>query len=236
MIKIIKKRYLNFCQSPDNLKFKFFYNKFFKEKNIGKLGLNFSDKPSRSEIVQEIINKKNYKSYLEIGCFKDELFKNIICEKKIGVDPVSGGTIRKTSDDFFISNEEIFDIIFIDGLHIYNQVKKDIANSLNFLSDDGIILLHDCLPNTVYDQAIPRCKMNWNGDVWKAIVEVRTKKNVDSYTCYADQGIGVIFKRPNKNLLDLKINKFSKLKFKDYFFNYKNYMNLISFEELKKEI
>ena len=115
---------------------------------------------------------------------------------------------------------------------MYQQVKKDIYNSLNFLNNNGVILLHDCLPNTVYDQAVPRCKYNWNGDVWKAIVEVRTKKNLDVYTCYADQGIGIIFKRDNKNLLKIEQNDFSKVKFSDYFENYKKYMNIISYEEL----
>ena len=39
----------------------------------------------------------------------------------------------------------------------------------------------------------------WNGDVWKAIVECRNSKDIDVYTCYADHGIGVILKRPNRN-------------------------------------
>ena len=43
-------------------------------------------------------------------------------------------------------------------------------------------------------QAIPRTEIEWNGDVWKAFVEVRTNPELDSYTCYADHGIGIIFK------------------------------------------
>ena len=52
------------------------------------LDLILLKKKSRKEIVQEIIRKKNYKKYLEIGCFDDELFNHINCEKKVGVDPV----------------------------------------------------------------------------------------------------------------------------------------------------
>ena len=80
------------------------------------------DKPNKNQIVQDTINRKNYKSYLEIGCFNNELFGYINCKKKVGVDPYSGGTIRKTSDDFFLENKEVFDCIFIDGLHVYHQV------------------------------------------------------------------------------------------------------------------
>ena len=205
---------------------------FYGEKFFKKHKFNWSDTPLRHEILNKIISKKHYKNYLEIGCFKNENFDQIIIDKKIGVDPVSGGTLRMTSDEFFIKNNDTFDIIFIDGLHHYEQVKKDIENSLKFLNKSGVILLHDCLPKNVFEQAVPRCTYNWNGDVWKAIVEARCREDIDTYTCFADQGIGAILKRPNKNLLNLKIQNFKKLKFYDYYNNHQNYMNIINHNEL----
>ena len=230
----LKKKYLRLFESRFLLNFNLFFHKIFKEKDIGSLNLEFGDKPSRKFITQSIIDKKNFKSYLEIGCRDDDLFSKINCRKKIGVDPVSGGTLRMTSDNFFIQNSEKFDCIFIDGLHKYHQVKKDIVNSLSSLNPDGIVLLHDCLPDDIFKQAIPRCKKHWNGDVWKSIVEFRTNPEVDVYTCYADQGIGVIFNRKNRNLLKIDKKDFSNLKFKDYFYNYKSWMNVISFDKLIK--
>jgi len=233
----ILKKINRLLESRKILQLHFFIHKFFKEKDIGNLNFDFSNKPSREEIVQKIIDLKNYKRYLEIGCFKDELFSKIKCDIKIGVDPVSGGTIRETSDNFFNNYKgDKFDCIFIDGLHKYEQVKRDIFNSLKFLNINGIILLHDCLPSNVYEQAVPRCQHKWNGDVWKAIVELRTLSNYDTYTCYADHGIGVILNRQNKDRLNLNINNFKKLKFKDYFENTKKFMNIISFENLLKII
>ena len=228
----IKNKINRFFQSKKILKLKYYLHKLFKEKDIGNLNFNFEDKPHRSEIIQNIINKKNYESYLEIGCFSNELFNQIKIQNKTGVDPVSGGNIKATSDEFFKKNTNKFDIIFIDGLHHYDQVKKDIENSIKFLNERGIILLHDCLPSKVYDQAVPRCTYNWNGDVWKAIVETRCKQDIDTYTIYADQGIGVIFKRPNRNILKLNIKNFNKLTFKDYFNNHKVYMNIINYEKI----
>ena len=232
MNNYISKKIYRFFESSNVLKIKFLIHKLFKEKDIGSINLDFTDKPSRIKIIKEIIKIKNYKSYLEIGCFSNELFDQINCERKVGVDPVSGGTIRATSDDFFKKNTEKFDCVFIDGLHRYYQVKKDILNSINSLNEGGIILLHDCLPNNVYEQAVPRCQYKWNGDVWKAIVELRTYKNLDIYTCYADHGIGVVFVRPNRNQLNLNKDNFLKLSFKDYYENYKEYMNLISYSKL----
>jgi len=232
MFNYLKKKYWRFFESRKILKFNYKFHKYFKEKDIGSLNLNFEDKPNRQTVIQKIINKKKYKHYLEIGCYKDELFSKINCETKIGVDPVSGGNVRETSDNFFKKNNQKFDCIFIDGLHYYDQVKKDVINSLKVLNENGIILLHDCLPNDVYSQAIPRCQYNWHGDVWKALVEFRTYENLDVYTCYADFGIGVIFKRKNSNLLKINTKKFRELKFKEYFNNFKLFMNVISFEEL----
>lgn len=233
IFEMINAKLIRLKGSRNILKINFLLHKIFGEKNIGNTEFYFKDKPSRKFLIQEIIDWQGYKDYLEIGCFKNELFDFIKCENKIGVDPYSGGNVRKTSDVFFKNNKKNFDCIFIDGLHKYKQVKKDILNSLDILNDKGVILVHDCLPNNVYEQAVPRCQAKWNGDVWKSIVELRTKRDIDTYTCFADQGIGIIFKRANRNLLNLNISNFSQLKFKDYFYNYKEYMNIINHNDLK---
>jgi len=218
------------------LKLNYLFQKLFGEKDLGNIGFNFDNKPNRKDIIQQIIDIKKYKSYLEIGCDNDELFNFIKCDKKIGVDPEKGGNIRSTSDEFFLKNNVFFDLIFIDGLHEFEQVCKDIENSLNFLTKNGIILLHDCLPNNVYQQIVPRCKRTWNGDVWKAIVKYRTDDNLDTYTCNADSGLGVIFRRKNKNKLEIKMNNFKDLKFKEFFYDHKKLMNIIEYNELIKII
>jgi len=48
-----------------------------------------------------------------------------------------------TSDVFFNNNKIFFDIIYIDGLHRYYQVKKDLNNALKCLKEDGIIICDD---------------------------------------------------------------------------------------------
>jgi hypothetical protein len=214
-------------------KFNRLYHYIFGEKFYKRLDFEWHKYPSRYEIIQETINRKNYKSYLEIGCDQDELFSKIIIDKKIGVDPASGGTIRDTSDNFFKKNNIKFDIIFIDGLHEYDQVKKDINNSLLFLNDNGVIFLHDCMPMRFISQAVPRAKGMWNGDVWKNIVESRTKPEIDTYVVYADHGVGMILKKPNKKILKLSISNFKRLKFRDFFYNYKEYLNVVYKEDLK---
>ena len=210
------------------------YYLLFKENHKGKLNFNFPQDYFRWDMIEYLIKKNNYKKYLEIGCDQNQLFSRINIQNKVGVDPASGGNVRETSDNFFEKNKDMFDIIFIDGLHIYEQVKKDILNSIKYLNDEGVILIHDCLPDSMAKQAVPRYKMQWNGDVWKAIVDLRQNADLEIFTCEIDQGIGIIKK--NKNTSILKIDKpIEKLKFKDYYENYKNYMRIISLDEFKKK-
>ena len=216
-----------------NLIKRFFYY-FYGEKFFKRFNYDWSNYPSRFEIIQKIIDKKKYENYLEIGCDKDSNFSKIKVKNKIGVDPLSGGNLKMTSNDFFKNNEIFFDCIFIDGLHIYEQVRKDILNSIKFLNPNGIIILHDCMPLKIWNQIVPKMYGHWNGDVWKAIVEARTMKDIDTYTCKADHGLGMIFKRKNKNLLSLDISNFKKLKFKDYYINHKNFMNIIEADDIDK--
>ena len=199
-----------------------------------KIDISFKNKKNRLEIVQNILNLKKYKSYLEIGTFKNDLFNHVQCNVKVGVDPVSGGNIRKTSDAFFLENNQKFDLIFIDGLHHYEQVKRDIFNSLKFLNNKGIILLHDCLPRNYYYQAVPRSQINWNGDTWKAFLEIRNQTIYDTYCCNADEGIGVILKRDNLNPLNMNIESFHNFNFNKFATNYEKYLNLIEYENLIK--
>ena len=203
------------------------YYFFTNERFSKKFDYDWHKKSSRFDIINKIIKKKKFESYLEIGCQSDVNFSKIIIKNKIGVDPQSGGTHRMTSDDFFKQNKSSFDLIFIDGLHVYEQVLNDIENSLKVLNGNGVILIHDCLPAKIWHQTIPQTHSSWNGDVWKSIVKSRTRIDIDTYTIEADQGLGLILKRENKDLLVDKIENFKNLKFRDYYIHHKKFMRII---------
>ena len=195
---------------------------------------------NRVSIINSLIEKNNYKTYLEIGVRNpDDCLNHINCELKHGVDPgVEGNypvTFNMTSDEFFEINKSTYDIIFIDGLHIDEQVERDIINGLKILNKNGTIVLHDCNPPQIFharedygDHSTPAGGY-WNGTVWKAIVKVRSE--VDGiYTSVVDTdwGVGIIQKSetPNKIVNDnlfYSYNKFSE--------NRKYYLNLISPKE-----
>lgn len=54
--------------------------------------------------------------------------------------------IRLTSDQAFnvlLYSEEMYDFVFIDGLHTYDQVKKDLNNYSQIIRKGGVIACHD---------------------------------------------------------------------------------------------
>lgn len=51
--------------------------------------------------------------------------------------------IRKTSDEAFKTLKTKFDVIYIDGLHTYEQVVKDITNYKKLLKPSGFMSGHD---------------------------------------------------------------------------------------------
>ena len=225
----MKQKYLFFIK-------RFFYY-FYGEKFFKRLNYDWSKYPSRTEIIQSIIDEKKFNDYLEIGCDKDENFSKIKIPNKTGVDPLRGGTVRMTSDNYFSNNKNnLFDLIFLDGLHTYEQTIKDIFNSLKTLKKNGVIIVHDCLPKKIWNQIVPRMYGHWNGDVWKAIVQARTWEHVNTYTVLADQGLGVIKQEQNTEKLDLKNISFKNLKFKFFYENYNKIMRTISYEDFLKII
>ena len=237
MIKYLKLKFYRLKTSKNYLRLVKLYHFLFREKFRKKIKMPdfFNNKIHRIDIINKIISLKKFDKYLEIGCDQNELFNNVQIKEKIGVDPHSGGTHRMTSDFFFKSNSKIFDLIFIDGLHTYKQVKKDIKNSLDCISEKGFILIHDCFPLSYYDQAVPRAQRKWNGDVWKAIVEFRTENNINVMVGAFDNGIGLIYKRKNKNKLFL-VKNFNEVNYEDYYNNYFSYLNLVDSKTFFNEV
>ena len=156
---------------------------------------------NRTDIINYLIQRYNYNSYLEIGVqFPHSNFDKIEIKNKIGVEPfpvedmLNKSIVELTSDMFFKSLEENvkYDIIFIDGLHTREQCLADILNSLKHLSDNGTILVHDCLPTAEYQTTHEDNGREWTGDVWKSIVDIKQKDGLDVSTIDTDWGIGCI--------------------------------------------
>ncbi len=161
---------------------------------------------NRTQLLNELIKAKGYRSYLEIGCSRDTNFRAMKAEVKVGVDPERGGTVRMTSDEFFAQNAQTFDLVFVDGLHLREQVVRDAENAVQCLSPGGCTVLHDCLPTKFEHQVTtqPGPGKAWTGDVWKAVVDLRQQDDLDIAVLDDDWGLGVLFVRPNSQPLEME--------------------------------
>ena len=98
-----------------------------------------------------------------------------------------------TSDEFFKRFYDTYDLIFIDGLHIAEQVERDIDNALKHLNPGGTIAMHDCNPITEDQQRVPQNGQRiWTGDAWKAFVKNRGRSDLEMYVVDTNNGIGII--------------------------------------------
>lgn len=215
--------------------------------------IELNKKPLRTEIINFILSLFNRDTYyLEIGVRNPEHnFNKIKANKKYSVDPgiefiKNPVDFKLTSDDFFekLNNNEIlssqikFDVIFIDGLHLAEQVDRDIKNALNYTKDDGIIVLHDCNPPTEwharsnYDFHYTPAGMFWNGTTWKAFLKWRFNPNIQSCCIDSDWGVGILSKSHKIGHSIKQTNCFYE--FHELEVNRKEYLNLLSFEDFKK--
>jgi hypothetical protein len=158
---------------------------------------------NRFDIIQYLIDSNNFKSYLEIGVrYAAEIdgisLMTIKCNKKVGVDIQNpAATYIMSSDKYFQSFNQTFDIIFIDGDHEKNQVHRDILNSLNCLNDGGIIVCHDINPPSERMLHPGKCHNAW--ETWALLRQ--TRSDLQMHALDVDM-IGVICKGSQTLYLD----------------------------------
>lgn len=204
----------------------------------------------RFDIINGLIKKHGFKKYLEIGVRNpDECFNLIECETKHSVDPLVEHYDERidykfTSDDFFslLENGQLdlpsvykWDLVFIDGLHISNWVERDILNSLNHLSEDGYVVLHDCNPPDIFrareDYVVNGEVYAWNGTVWKAIYKMRaTRPDLLVCTVDTDEGVGIIKRGNTGQQVCCDFNN-PYYEYRIFEQNRKDHLNLISVED-----
>jgi hypothetical protein len=125
--------------------------------------------------------------YLEIGVNRGRSLRLAKC-RAIGVDPVSeiafelpptAKFVQSTSDDFFesqatsILGSEKPDLIFIDGMHLYEYALRDFINSEKLSPPHGLIVIDDVIPNLPEQASRERRTKLWTGDVWKLYAILR---------------------------------------------------------------
>ena len=84
---------------------------------------------------------------------------------------------------------------------------RDVENSLRYLALGGTILIHDLRPvseleSSQFDAEYDSIVKYWTGDVWRSILSIRSRQDVDLAILDVDWGLGVLRKRPNPRPLN----------------------------------
>ena len=197
---------------------------------------------TRIDIINHLIQKYGYKNYLEIGVrTNNDCFNHINIENKVGVDPGYENPNERydyqmESDEFFVQvrsgqtefpKDHKWDIIFIDGLHLADQVHRDILNSLEHLEQGGTIVMHDCCPP--HENASREVHTGlWCGTVWKAYMWFRNNRPDLFMTCVDDDfGVGII----QRGKQELAPNTNPMYEYNNFFANRSEYLNMITPEQ-----
>jgi predicted O-methyltransferase YrrM len=197
---------------------------------------------ARFEVINRVIDSIGAKTYLEIGVntpkqpgySRDKIKAQVVH----GVDPNpnSAADYIMTSDLFFSSHCSIsYDVVFIDGMHLFEQAYKDVLNGLENLREGGVVIVHDTRPDSRITQTRNHGQANkWHGDVWKAILFLRlTHRALNVITVDTDEGCTIISKGVgNPPDVNTSENIFC---WRFYSRNYKEVLNLVSVDEFMRE-
>ncbi|WP_300016131.1 class I SAM-dependent methyltransferase [uncultured Roseobacter sp.] len=161
---------------------------------------------NRIALVNHLVTVYGYRHYLEIGTRnKSDMHENILAEFRTSVDPDPTAEADHccTSDEYFKTTADTFDIIFIDGLHTGEQVYRDINGALAALNPGGVILLHDLNPPTAFhareEYEVNGTFPSWNGTSWEGYARHRVESpNLEMYVVDVDWGVG--FVRPGRQI------------------------------------
>ena len=84
-------------------------------------------------------------------------------------------------------------MVFIDGLHLYDQVRRDLDGALRVLKPGGWIAFHDMLPRDWFEEHVPQIRTRgWTGDGWKVAFELLASADVEFRLLAIDHGVVVV--------------------------------------------
>jgi len=201
--------------------------------------------------INSLARLNDAQRYLEIGVSTGQNFLKVDVPFKVGVDPhfhfnyidyqQDNTQLHQMTSDLYwatVCSNEKFDIIYLDGLHTFNQTFRDFCSSLAHAHDNTIWLIDDTLPIGFF-AASPNLRFShysrnllgiketfWMGDVFKVIFAIHDLFPSFSYATLTGHGRTVVWKQKRTNFNPMwnslkkicNMNYFDCLKFKKYLY------------------
>jgi len=140
------------------------------------------------------------------------------------------------SDAYFASKKDDvkFDVVFIDGLHTFDQTLKDLLNAMSCVTDNGIIVVDDVIPSSYaasfpelekaqrFWEIVPQDKGSWMGDVFRLTFFVEQYMPFYEYaTVQENHGQMIMWRgqRPSNDAPLTKVESISRISYADALLN-----------------
>jgi len=175
--------------NPNELSDLIFFLKEYEKIKRKKIS-NFLEIGFNSGILNTILNKFfKFEQIVVIDTFTYEISSTDLLAnlKRKNLVLVCGSSNKKENLQT-IKKFQPYDLIFVDGSHEYNDVKKDLNNYCKMLSDDGILVAHD-----IHSLEFPGVNKAWSE--FKRQNNFSYKEFVNKkyfYVC----GVGLAIKKP----------------------------------------
>lgn len=221
---------------------------------------------TRDTVVQSVIDLFDYPSCLEIVASKNETLKKIKAKRKTAVDPCFRFDFNNyseldsdisfyqgTSDDFFSDarvRREAYDVIYLDGLHTFDQTLRDLLNAIALVKPSGVIVIEDVIPNS-YRALLPNesdCVQlrllsgehdkSWMGDVYRLVFFIHSYLQQFSFATVAENhGQTIIWRSPRKSgsFRPISVKDISTLGYEHTFLS-RDIFNITPCEDIRQRV
>lgn len=204
---------------------------------------------ARNEVIDGFLQMFHRPSYLEIGVNHGETFFKVDARRKVAVDPrflfdveaaktLPGVELHQVASDIYFGEiaqtDEMFDVIYLDGLHTFEQTLRDLLNAVGLLKRGGVIVIDDVIPNS-FDASLPDLDEvfklrrispelgadwhqdgSWMGDVFKVPFFIQSFMQQYSYaTVLENHGQTVMWQRKRPSA-EVKLRSMEQLARYDY--------------------
>jgi hypothetical protein len=140
--------------------------------------------------LADMHGRRRPRGYLEIGvCSGRSLALAGADTQAFGIDPepqltetlaTATHVVRNTSNGAFGARDFVrdltghpLDLVFIDGLHLFEAALRDFVNAARYCAPGARIVFHDTLPHDAQMALRNRETQAWTGDVWKIVLALK---------------------------------------------------------------
>jgi hypothetical protein len=193
---------------------------------------------SRADVVQSFLSLYQEPRYLEVGVEKGLTFHALSAARKVAVDPHFQFDVSEAesahpeatyhqvpSDEYFGSRARgQFEVIYLDGLHTFEQILRDFTNALELITPDGVIVIDDVIPNSYFASMSNASEFwalhaggfvqraFWMGDVYRLVFFIDTFfQQVSFRTVEENHGQLVVWKNVRESVPERTVEEVARL-------------------------